>query len=324
MSKPIVTVWECDESKGGASIRDLRDECERFCVDDAPPSYPEYRGPEEVLAAVFANSPIRWVRATLFQLESIKQVAHNLLLHLPHYMQHPAMLSRGLRIGRERPLHFSSPTTLLVCNSNAGAWDVAREIVAEAKTSMLRVVEAEGVLPERRRRLHSFLRLGIAGPPLPTGSMLFLYLNYDTFHDEGANLAAIVKRALDLKLPTVLAHEQDMERGGCHFAQCIEHTPKALCARLYDTIAVPLYPEPGHRDVSIRGILASMGATPKLLRTLSRIALRRQRHPTDPSMSRGRLGSAKWGRKRTAGTGASSSGGDSGAVGARAAAAHAV
>ena len=67
----------------------------------------------------------------------------------------------------------------------------------------------------------------------------------------------------------VLVHEQDPSKGGCPFRRFFEVTPTDLVvsAKLFNTVAVPLYPSKEHRAISFLYILASMGAT---LRTMGR------------------------------------------------------
>ena len=55
------------------------------------------------------------------------------------------------------------------------------------------------------------------------------------------------------------------QTGGCSFHVIVNHTPRKLQLapyHLFDQIAVPLYPFPEHRAVSLRSALRSMGATP--------------------------------------------------------------
>ena len=60
----------------------------------------------------------------------------------------------------------------------------------------------------------------------------------------------------------VLVHEQDTAKGACPFRTFFEQTPVELQKkyRLYDTLAVPLYPSAEHRKVSLRYALRNMGA----------------------------------------------------------------
>ena len=62
--------------------------------------------------------------------------------------------------------------------------------------------------------------------------------------------------------------------------------------KLYDTVAVPLYPAPEHRTVSLRLVLCSMGAVPcdavplrrqwQLLRRHMAVARLVRRRPAEP------------------------------------------
>jgi hypothetical protein len=60
-----------------------------------------------------------------------------------------------------------------------------------------------------------------------------------------------------------MLHEQDPSKGGCPFRRFFEQTPEELQKkyRLFDTLAVPLYPSPEHRAISLRYALRNMGAT---------------------------------------------------------------
>ena len=60
----------------------------------------------------------------------------------------------------------------------------------------------------------------------------------------------------------VLVHEQDPLKGACPFRTFFEQTPVELQNkyRLYDNLAVPLYPSVEHRTVSLRYALRNMGA----------------------------------------------------------------
>ena len=60
-----------------------------------------------------------------------------------------------------------------------------------------------------------------------------------------------------------MVHEQEPSCGGCAFCNVIQQTPQVIKDRkLYDKVAVPLYPAPAHRKMSLRLILTSMGAVP--------------------------------------------------------------
>ena len=87
--------------------------------------------------------------------------------------------------------------------------------------------------------------------------MFLLYLNNKTFLDAGCAVARLVQAAMD--------HEQEPSCGGVPSRNSFQQTPQVLQQppyKLFDTVAVPLYPAPAHREVSLRLILTSMGAVP--------------------------------------------------------------
>merc|ERR1719473_1025553 len=129
-NRPFIPIHEADVDKGGASIEALKAECREHSVEVAPPAYPSYSGPGEMLARVFeASSPIVWVRVNAFQLESLKAVALRMLLHSPYYASRPAELAGGVMVSRQAgPVAFSGPVTILVCRDNEGAVGIAREL----------------------------------------------------------------------------------------------------------------------------------------------------------------------------------------------------
>merc|ERR1719197_1738328 len=55
-NRPFIPIHEADVDKGGASIEALKAECREHCVEVAPPAYPSYSGPGEMLARVFEAS----------------------------------------------------------------------------------------------------------------------------------------------------------------------------------------------------------------------------------------------------------------------------
>ena len=61
----------------------------------------------------------------------------------------------------------------------------------------------------------------------------------------------------------VLVQELDPAKGACVFRRFFDVTPKDLLkAKLYHTLAVPLYPNEEHREVSTRYIARAMGGRP--------------------------------------------------------------
>ena len=235
-----------------------------------------------MLGKIFANeAPIVWVRVHEFQLESLKAIALRILRHCVRYMscgtslQRPVTIDRTISQGQSLlvggvnvpgevgPYRFSGPITILVCHGNEGAFSVATEVRAAAhegrtdartdaagpRTVMIR--EAEGVLDDA---------------PAGTDAMLLLYLTNRTFLDEGGTVARLVQTAMDRRVPIALVAEQDPGRGGCPFRLCMQQTPQMLQQppyKLFDTLAVPLYPSVQHRKVSLRHVLRGMGAQPQ-------------------------------------------------------------
>ena len=84
----------------------------------------------------------------------------------------------------------------------------------------------------------------------------------------------------------VLVHEQDTAKGACPFRTFFEQTPVELQKkyRLYDTLAVPLYPSPEHRSVSLRYALRNMGAVPSKRSKVGTSASAMQRIPSVKSI----------------------------------------
>ena len=129
-NRPFIPVREADPAKGGASIAALMAECRENCVEAAPPAYPCYRGPEEMLARVFEKTPIVWVRVNAFQLESLKAIALRMLLHSPYYASRTAELAAGVTVpGEVVPVALSGPVTLLHCRDNEGAFELSEDQV---------------------------------------------------------------------------------------------------------------------------------------------------------------------------------------------------
>ena len=93
-------------------------------------------------------------------------------------------------------------------------------------------------------------------------SHFLLYLNVDTFVDEGGTqLAEELRKALAVQLLIVMAHESDPDRGGCEFLRFFCTTPEDLInAGLYKTLAVSLYAGEKHRAVGRALIAKAMGA----------------------------------------------------------------
>ena len=232
------------------------------CVEVAPAGHRSYRGAGEAFSAVFGTDPIVWVRVHDFQVVSLKATALRLLRALPYYKAHPSEISKGLKVSDELgKFAFASPTTLLVVAANGGARKVAHELKANATDGKenATIADAEELL--------------LGGSKPPGKPVLILYLNASTFLDTGGVVAAMVKRALDLRLPIAPVQEQDPSLGGCPFRVFFEQCPKELQMppyKLFDTLAVPLYPAPEHREISLRHVLRGMGGRSQSARGMRR------------------------------------------------------
>ena len=244
---------------------------------------------EQVVHEVFAKSePIEYVRVHDFQQQSLKRITFELLSEMPMYKKSPRLLRQGLRVtGELGQLGFTALMRLLACNANEGAWSVAHELALAANKAsdkdVVTVEAAEGVLKvahqlERssvaRRASKALAGFSHALVTARKGQaeasegeetqncLMLIYLNNNTFKDVGNVTAALVRRAMDLRLPLVLAHEQDSAKGHSPFRSIIQQTPDDLLVeyRLFDTLAVPLYKAPFLREVSFRHMLRCVGA----------------------------------------------------------------
>ncbi|EOD23669.1 hypothetical protein EMIHUDRAFT_239307 [Emiliania huxleyi CCMP1516] len=292
-NRPFIPIQEADVDKGGASIEALKAECREHCVETAPPAYPSYSGPGEMLARVFeATPPIVWVRVNAFQLESLKAVAMRMLLHSPYYASRPAELAGGVMVPRQPgPCAFSGPVTILVCRDNEGAVGIARALKTAAREGRGSTASAETVtIRDAEEALE-----GVNAAPLSGHVVCLLYLNDKTFLDAGGAVARLVQAAMDRRIAVAMVHEQDPTCGGVPFRNFFQQTPQVLLQppyKLFDTVAVPLYPAPEHRTVSLRLALSSMGAVPcdagplqrrwELLRRRIAVARLVRRRPAEP------------------------------------------
>ena len=260
-NRPFIPVREADPAKGGASIAALMAECRENCVEAAPPAYPCYRGPEEMLARVFEKTPIVWVRVNAFQLESLKAIALRMLLHSPYYASRTAELAAGVTVpGEVVPVALSGPVTLLHCRDNEGAFELSEEIKSAASARQGCGLAANADVVTIREAEEALANAA------PEGHVVFmLYLNDKTFLDAGGAVARLVQAAMDRRIAIALVHEQEPARGGVPFRSLVQHTPQVLRQppyTLFDTVAVPLYPSEEHRRVSLRLVLCGMGAVP--------------------------------------------------------------
>jgi hypothetical protein len=259
-NRPIVVLHEVDEAKGGATIEAFKEECRVSCIEERPDGYPAYSGPEEALRRVFGHAdPVMWVRATEFQIVSLKAIASRILPHLQYYTKHPAELAAGLKLAGELgPIVLSEPITLLVCGGNQGALAVAEEICQAATVDRLPEATSPIVLLDAA---NPRTMASLAAAETHTPAVLLIYLTKDTFVGDNGTLANVVQRALDRSIPLMLVHEQDPSRGACAFRVFYSHAPDFLLKppyKIFDIVAVPLYFSPEHREVSLRQMLKGM------------------------------------------------------------------
>ena len=124
-----------------------------------------------------------------------------MLLCSPNYLSQTSLPLCVPGEPESQSLAFSKQTTLWASPANAGAMELANEIAATFPNLTVSTAEAPG----------------------PATHML-LYLNEDTWSDE--RLAEQVRQAREDRLPIVMAHENDPDKGGVPFSRFFETTPK--------------------------------------------------------------------------------------------------
>lgn len=234
-----------------------------------------------------------WCRSAHFQLVSLKEIAEFLLLQSPRYkdLDELPMYVPGEILSMR--LAFESPLTLYVSPNNPGARTFASEL--EHAYAQVNVVES---LPD----------------PFQSGSEVthfLLYLNSETFlGDAGVRLAEevrAVRAGQSARVPKsisalllgkisfrsfksakgrspllriILAHEKDLERGGCEFSLFKQTTPQDLINdRLYDALAFAAYPGTTHRAVSLALLARGLGAVPQRNRSAANANLSAETSP---------------------------------------------
>jgi hypothetical protein len=246
-------------------MEDLVEECRENCNEnEARLVHPKFAGPDEVLERVFTEDPIMWVRVSDYQIESLKLISQRVLKHLPHYQANAHELEQGLKVrGELGAMGFTNAFTLFFITTNIGAPSVAEEIQKSSQEGN-GAAQMEIKVANEIQELHQVSH--------PSQCALLLYLNEDTFprpsqDNETRNThCQLVEEALDKGIPLALVHEQDQAKKACTFSDIMRQTPDVLKDgrkhKLYDTLAVPLYPRPEHRRVSLRQILKGLGAGP--------------------------------------------------------------
>jgi len=244
--KPTFVLYEGD----GTVIDVMREECNTYFSQVGQNQAQGYM----ILEHILTNDPILWLGVSMqyFASESVKLLILNILRHLQYYLTNSAELSLGLKLGNELgPMGVRSTLHILYCKDNEGARCVAEEVMRESRAGDLSVADVETTLDSNAFD--------------PEGMMMLLYLNKNIFLDSDGRVKDLVKEALDNGIKIVLAHEQDSEKGGCHFSGIITQTSQELLDQpysLYKDIAIPLYALKEYRTLSLRLLFQKMGAQP--------------------------------------------------------------
>ena len=181
----------------------------------------------------------------------------------------------------EHPLLFVERTTIFVSRYNPGAQALAEEMTAKYTNLVIKAPRRHSSLHQAQDPLRQELgalehQTTATEAELTSGverlkqklnigkkknEFFFIYLRSDTWVGEaGVWLQAQVEAARDAGTRIVLAHENDMDKGGCEFGLFFKTTPRELIdADLYGKIAVAMHPGP-HRAVSYCLLAKELGA----------------------------------------------------------------
>ena len=253
--KPMIVIYEGDDSV----IEELKLECVSNCTLEPGSAY--------ILEHMFQNEPIRWLDQGAFSAVSIKMIYTCLLANLPHYEKpdNKHILEGGLSVPGEfhqLPLHNS--LTIIVCDGNEGALQVAQElkdIPLPQNDIRIETVSNDTVLEALSSSFEEddegLISQGLLKPSNQKSAFL-LYLNKDTFLYDNGTLKNILKSATKSKIDIILVHEIDVSNGGSDFGLFFKQTPYELIDspyELYNEIAIPLYSTAEFRAISLFQIL---------------------------------------------------------------------
>jgi len=243
--KPIFIIYEGDDFV----LDEARDECRKFCTEGF-----------DVVGRVFAMTPILWLGGggAHYAIEAVKMVSFSILRNLPFYCKRPGELAPGLKVqGELGAVEMSIPVDVFVCAGNVGS----RRIVEEARSTIPKQSEYINILDGGS--LLDIDETFEEENPLDKKQYLLLYLDEDIFLDDDEEVYEIVRKAIMMNIDIVTVHEQDSALGACAFETFFGQTPSELIEppfALYKDIAVPLFPDPEYRKVSIRQVLMKLGA----------------------------------------------------------------
>jgi len=138
--KPLLLVLETNDTKGGLTLEEAREEC-----------------PQELREYVFGpggswRAVIPWHRITVFQLCTLKEVVRQLLVHTPLYASEPDLSVYLDSDVDMEVLKFWTPMLLYASPNNPGCAAAAKEVTVHFSEAELKVVEQApaGLLGEVR------------------------------------------------------------------------------------------------------------------------------------------------------------------------------
>jgi len=261
--KPIVLVWEPDQSKGGSPVEALKAELyeRRELLAELGST------PEECEHYIFEESQtdgrpiVPWFRIKDFQLRSLRMIVRTMLSDSPAYVQKGKGGYKAISLympGEINPSRMSSkaPVCLYASPLNPGAAEVAQEL-----TSSL-----DGVFVTSRPPI------GCDAPELelpawdetePVATHFLLYLSDQTFvgEDVGKRYGQQVRAFREREVEYIMLHEADPERHGCEFGTFFSTTPQDLIDNgIYGALAISFF-WGLHREVSIGLVGKVLGLT---------------------------------------------------------------
>jgi hypothetical protein len=297
MGKPIIVVYDGDESVLDIMRNEIKQHCDRTKVD-------------KILQRLLGdgdnpnNSPIQWLDEGSFSIAAMKRIYHRIFAHLPYYIEHPQQLNKGIKVPGELGLFsLEGEINILIHEGNQGCRELVHEIkrIEVTQSRKIRVTNAAILLTntgshssaqddesdqnnddENPRQdnqtlvstnalIKSTTENQSQTQNLPSAPVFMLvYLNSQTFsgNDQDTNeLEEILKICLlDKNIRVILVQEKDVSKGGCDFGEFFKEAPRSLINApyyIFKDIAIPLYKTKEYRIISLTQILIKMGATPK-------------------------------------------------------------